>query len=654
MGFSSYIPSLLILPWMGASPMSQDTVALRSCSVDHFVKESIQIFWRATQAVIAMDGTNKKESENVDDGKRGSVTWKLNITSAMITLDTNIQTVAGLEKVIEELSVNVRARPTTIRTPRYFQLDEYRMPGFLHSIASALYLSSAFPLPKADIFRQYNSVQLMNQCVQAFILCDGAVFLTASQLKADAETILSNLSASREHPIETLLVLSICTMMIRHVMAHNRGHAAVAAGLMYAYYAHARMLLQDLFDVHDVRVIQSLMILSVYPHGHGAMIAPSRTSSSYLAMAIRMAFAMDLHRLDAEREEDSETKEMLRRMMWILFCADYFAEWNTSGAPGLISVTDWQVDFPRPLPGEQVSRRVEFLTQYCRVVMIRKLHLFHSAYQITMTSPKALESSMDEVLFKMYMNTPSPFRIKTDLSATNTVTKENADALVLKILYSDTLIYTYVPFLPDRYLETLDEERAARLALVTEIYDHVNQSATHNTIPDYASFVKGPSQTEIENTTRTNMELRTTMGIVITASDLTLTLELLCQVDPFGCHHSPIYGALITSHVYHMVEVNSSDRDIVLLCRINLVRTMYILQQASKMFAGSIFIYLNRILRQWINFPMDQPTDNLQRMAEQLTQSLRERAKMQFQDTQGLSLSNDDNDGLEIVKVECA
>ncbi|KAI7886714.1 hypothetical protein K492DRAFT_175961 [Lichtheimia hyalospora FSU 10163] len=673
--------------------MSRQVDTPRPILIDHFLKEALQILKHASMAVTAPDSTSSTSTSNSsilsDQGHEsvknenelegGSVTWRLNFTSSMITLDTNIQTIAGLDKVIEQLSINVQPRPVKSESEpgrATYEADQYGIPGFLHAVSMALHLSSVFPIPKADMFRQFNSMQLMHQCVQAFVMCDGAIQFNIPQLLQQTDKVLSNPSASKEHPIETLLVLSICTVMIRHVMVHKRGHPAVATGLMQAYYSHARILLQDLFDIHHISIVQSLLILSLYPKGHIDMISPGRISSPSLAMAIRMALAMNLHQLDADRVEgdesimNSEDKERWRRLAWMILCADYFAERNESGQMGRINVTNWQVDFPRPLPGESpyTQRRVEYLSQYSRIVMLRKMNLFGSAYRIVLQSPRALESSMDEMLFKTYMNTPPTLQLNLDISLIDKYTKTDIEPLLLHSLYYDTLISTHIPFLPKHYLDSLDRDRPMREACVSDIYQRISQSCPQQQqrifIPDIASFTTTTTGTVLssdmnknnsnhsaikheEMPSKDDIEFHSIIGCIEAASNLTLVLEILGRLDPMGCHRSPIYGGLVTAHLYHVLEINSDDLDVKHVCQINLIRTMRLLQQSGTVFADSAMLYLDRILRQWITVNNEEPTHQLQHRAAEIIQGLKKRAR-----TQLLTNNQQQHEPLNHIKLE--
>lgn len=626
--------------------------------IDRFLREARQILWRAKQAVVVTEPPmpraaerNAEEGDDDNDDDDKTVNWALEFSPPVFSLETNIKTIAGLERVLEQLRVNVPPpRPPMLKSTESISSEEYQMPSFLHSIATVLCLSSLFPLPRMDVSRQFNTFQVMRHCVHAFVVCDGALFIDAARLLADTDMVLSHPAPTRQFPVQTLLILSICTLMIRHVMLHKQGHPGIAAGLMHTYYTHAKLLLQDLFDFYHVYVVQSLFILSLYPHGHMDMFSPARTHSSLLKIALRTAFAMDLHKLDAAEKVESSDRERLRRLAWMLLCADYYADWNTSGGTGVINVTEWQVDFPRPLPGEQMARRVEYLSQHCRIVMIRKMHLFRTAYSIVIQSPKALKDAMDRTLFETYMNTPEHFRVQLGDGMKRTWSRADLEPLLLHASYCDTRIAAYVPFLSGRYLYTLDQEKAARETLVKDIYERVVQNSMPQTaIADFLSY-RQPVQPGKTMTPET--EFYCVVGCLSAANEYTYVLELLAEVDPIGCYHSPVYGCLVTSYVFHMLEVNSRDREVVVACRINLVRILRIIQRARSIFPDATILYLEQVLPRWIRAAApNEPSYQLRQQVTSLVEGLKERAKNWIMHVQ--QQPSRDGSSRSTVKAEC-
>ncbi|KAG0174042.1 hypothetical protein DFQ28_008904 [Apophysomyces sp. BC1034] len=615
----------------------------RQVPIDHFLKEAFQILWRV-YLTVATTQEEERDADSVAEESEndGSVTWKLLLSPTMMTLDTNIQTVAGLEKVLEQLSMNVRPRPPSIKPRRSVNSEQYHMHAFQQSIAVVLRLSSVMAIPKTDTFRQFNSAQLMRHCVQAFVVCDGAFFMDVPSLLADTDMVLMHPGAAKEHPVPTLLVLSICCLMIRHVMNHKRDHPATAIGLMHTYYAQAKILLQDLFDVHHISVVQSLFILSLFPQGHVDLFSPARTRSNLFIIAQRMALAMNLHKIDMRRDDESDQKERLRRLAWMILCADYFADWNASGRTGWIDVTDWHVDFPQPLPQERCSQQVEAFVLYCRVVMIRKMQLFRSAYMVVLQSPQALELAMDKRLFNAYMNTPDHFVLDLDASEQKTWQKSDLQPLLLHTLYCNTLISTHIPFLPRRFLTSLEDETPIRETDLKEIHQCISQSsaATHSSPSAlFSSFASSSSSSlsplpspspvlpHLETEFNPNLEFYCVVGCLAAAHHYTQILETLALIDPIGCQHSPVYGMLMTANVYHMIEINCQDAEIGMACRLSLVRTLRMLQHARTVYADPALLYLERNLSRWIPSLTDEPTTVLQLKVRKLIQSLEGRAK---------------------------
>ncbi|KAI8636529.1 hypothetical protein BD408DRAFT_478548 [Parasitella parasitica] len=443
----------------------KDSNSSSSVLIDQFIlRHADDSLNKDTNMITANDTEQDKDDNEEQDNA---------LTPTMMTLDTSILTVSGLEKVLELIRINVKPQPPKLTCKK--RVDSNRFIAiFRYIIQPVLRLSNVTTVPRLEQLEQYHSMQLMRHCVQCFIDCGYSFFLDVPSLIANTEMILSQPGAAKEHTVETLLILSICTLMIRHTTIHRRGMMSVANALMHAYYAQARQLLQDLFDVHHISV------------GHMHLFSQARLKTPLLTMSIRMALAMDLHKLDTQHTKESDQKERLRRLGWMLLCADYFADYNTTGRTGLIGVADWQVNFPQPLPNENSSRRIEFFSQYCRVVMLRKMELLKSAYMISLQSPKALESGLDEQLLQAYFNTPDTFKLDFDQPNQAWNIKSNFEPLLLHELYCHSQIFAQVPFIPKRYFNSfIKEEDASRCADLNDIHQRIVRAAdtTNTTLP---------------------------------------------------------------------------------------------------------------------------------------------------------------------------
>lgn len=580
--------------------MTQDQLLTLSFSkntssvlIEQFLKEALQIIKHAD--ISLLNNTIQDEADVDTEKDTDTVTWQLNLTPTMMTLDTSILTISGLEKVLELIRINVKPQPPKFRYKKRVNSDQYDISLFRYMIEPITRLSTIMTIPRLDGLNQYNSTQLMRHCVQGFIDCGYSYFLDVPSLVANTEMILSQPGAAKEHKVETLLILSICTLMIRHTTIHHRGDLNVANSLMHTYYSQARQLLQDLFDVHHISIVQSMFILSLFPQGHVHLFSPARVKSPLLTMAIRMALAMDLHQLDIKYDKESDQKEKLRRLAWMLLCADYYSDWNSSGKTGIIQVTDWHVNFPQAiLPVEQnISRRIEYFSNYCRIIMIRKMDLLKSSYMISLLSPKALKSGLDEQLFKTYFNTPEKFKLNLDNVNQTWSIKSDLESLLLHELYCHSQLFAQLPFLPKRYFQDfITHHDTFQFADLNDIYQRITQSS----IPFTRSKPLPSSTNHLLTEQDLELEFYCLVGCLSIANHYTQILEALTSIDTIGCHHSPVYGSMVTIYIYLMIEKSCQYPEIRSICQINLLRTQRILRQARSIYADPAILFLERIL----------------------------------------------------------
>lgn len=575
--------------------------------LDQFLKEALLILKHAD---ISLCDNSIQDEAVVKTEQEDAVTWKLKLTPTMMTLETRIVTISELEKVLEAIRTNVKPEPPKFRDKKRVNSDGFDITYFRQLIEPVLKLSTVPSIPprQDQLSQQYNSMQLIRHCVQNFIDCGYSFFIDVPSLIANTDMILSQPGAAKKYKIETLLILSICTLMIRHTTIHHRGNLNISNSLMHAYYSQARQLLQDLFDVHDILVVQSMFILSLFPQDHLHLFSPSRIKSPLLTIAIRMGLAMDLHLLDEQQHDfnECEKKEKLRRFAWMLLCSDYYSNWNATGNHGFILVEDWHVDFPQPILPEEnnMIKKIEFFSQYCRITMIRKLELFKSAYMISLQSTKALKAGLDSQLFKTYFNTPDMFKLNLD-NSTQTYSKNDLEALLLHELYCHTQLFAQLPFLPSKYFQ---------------------DPSTFSHPINYDQQQQRQRET-IHMTTE--LEFYCLVGCLSIINHYTQILEALTSIDTIGCHHSPVYGAIITIHLYLIIEKSCPYNEIRSICQINLMRSYRILRQASSIYADPAIQYLERMLmRHNVISEEDTPICTLNKRAYEIVRSLQ--AKSSF------------------------
>ncbi|KAI8887480.1 hypothetical protein K501DRAFT_283280 [Backusella circina FSU 941] len=623
-----------------------------SVLIEHFLKDAIEIIKHADQSFLKYNN-NEEEDEEEDDEEDSfqddsqAITWKLNLTPTSMTLDTNILTLSGLEKVLEITRINVKPVPPKQKERLLIGSEQYNMSLFQQIMEQVLELSSAVAIPRSDAFQQFNSMQVMKHCVDAFIECGYSFFLDVPSLLANTNMILSQPGAAKEHTVETLLILSISSLMVRHTMQHNQnGDAAAANTLMYNYYGQARQLLQDLFDVHHISVVQSMYILSIYPQGHTHLLSPLRNKSPLLDTAIRMAMAMDLHLLNIQHNEESDQKERLRRLAWMLFCADYFSNWNASEQTGLIDVKEWHVDFPQPLPSETAKRQVDLFSQYCRIVLLRKLNVFKTSVMISIGSGHLESANLDEQLIQSFFNTPDAFKLDVNHASQMFTSKSEFESLLLYELYCHTQIMAYIPFLPQYYFKQfVAEDESTRLADLNEIYQHFakrrqpkpvtltqvellditttnnNNNNSNNNISNIAS--SNSSTSILPSSIIKNSESYCLAKVLKALNTYTLLLESATSLDAKGCSHNPVYGLTLTSQLYLIILKRSQLPEMRSVCQINLIRTLRIIRQVRSVYADPAILYIERMLTRYNILTKDEITVcTLSQRAYQMMESI--------------------------------
>ncbi|OBZ89139.1 hypothetical protein A0J61_02803 [Choanephora cucurbitarum] len=619
------------------SPLSFSKKDINSVSssvlIEQFLKEAKQILRHAGDAFY--DPAIHQSLDRYDASDAEPVTWQLNLTPTMMTLDTSILTVSGLERVLELIRINVKPLPPRFHKDRqldYLTSDQHDIPLFRYLFEPVLQISRLAMIPRPEqLQHNFNQMQTIRHCIDSFIRCGLSFFVDIPSLLANTEMITSQPGAIKEHRVEALLIFSISALMARHSMRHHQPDKTAASTLqMHIFYSQARELLQDLFDVHHVAVVQSMFILSLYPQRHIHLFSPQRISSPLLTMAIRMALAMDLHKIDKEHGKDSDQKERLRRLAWMLLCVDYYTDWNMTGKTGLMDVDSWHVDFPQILPGETSPRQVEFFSHYCRVIMIRKMDLFRSGYKISIQSPKALESTLDEKLYQTFFNTPDTFQLDFDEPSPLWITCPNTESLLLHELYCHTQLTSQLPFLPKRYLRQFaiyeDDFRYQTLNGIHQGITRLNQSSQSPfSFRSNLTYALHHHQAQSDFSTETDKELEfyCIVNLLEAINKYTLLLEVLELHDPSGCHHSPVYGVNMIIHLLLIIQMSCLYPQVHAFCQTNLVRTQRILRGARNVYADPIILFLERTLSRHGVQENNESIATLRKMSFDLVQLLK-------------------------------
>ncbi|KAF9934717.1 hypothetical protein FBU30_000575 [Linnemannia zychae] len=225
-------------------------------------------------------------------------------------------------------------------------------------------------------------------------------------------------------PPDPLLLVAICAAGAKY--SDHEGLCAEPGNLSTIgeqFLTHARILLQDRFDMPSMSTLQALLIL------YWCQVQTGRASLRfmYVGMAIRMAQEIGLNRpLDAKRLKDMDEREVQIRktIWWSCYQAD---RWTSAalGKPMVISDVDCVVDYPTSVdPSEKC-----YIESFCYMTDLAKvlgkiiLHLYTSTNASTCSS--AVFSQLDQSLSTWITSIP-PLTDRQETSLPTPISLESA------------------------------------------------------------------------------------------------------------------------------------------------------------------------------------------------------------------------------------
>ncbi|KAI8598362.1 fungal-specific transcription factor domain-containing protein [Dissophora ornata] len=221
----------------------------------------------------------------------------------------------------------------------------------------------------------------------------------------DKENFLAQLKDPSAPP-DPLLLVAICAAGAKY--SDHEGLCAEPGNLATIgeqFLTHARILLQDRFDLPSMSTLQALLIL------YWCQIQTGRASLRfmYAGMAIRMAQEMGLNRpIDAKRLKDMDEREVQIRktIWWSCYQAD---RWTSAalGKPMVISDIDCLVDYPVSLNESERFHVQSFqhMTNLAKILGKVILNLYTSTNAATCSS--AVFQHLDQSLSSWIESMPS-------------------------------------------------------------------------------------------------------------------------------------------------------------------------------------------------------------------------------------------------------
>ncbi|KAG0245418.1 hypothetical protein BGW41_000045 [Actinomortierella wolfii] len=221
----------------------------------------------------------------------------------------------------------------------------------------------------------------------------------------DKKLFLAQLRDSHNPP-DPLLLVAMCTAAAKYVDQEELcGEPGKMSTVGDQLLFHARILLQERFDIPSLPTVQALLIL------YWCQIHAGKASLRfmYIGMAIRMAQELELNRpLDAQEQLTIGEREVQIRktIWWTCYQAD---RWTSAalGKPMVISDADCIVGYPTSLNSDEKPWIQHFrrLTELAKILGRIILNLYSATTANTCSS--AVFSNLDQSLSNWYDSLPS-------------------------------------------------------------------------------------------------------------------------------------------------------------------------------------------------------------------------------------------------------
>ncbi|KAG2176575.1 hypothetical protein INT44_007238 [Umbelopsis vinacea] len=604
-----------------------------AANVDSFFTEALDVFSKAgTQPRIAHNqaaGTpsdpltadpspsgissfkeEEDQEEESEEEEPNAVTWKLKLSPSMMILDTNILTVAGLEKVLEQLKINVQPQAeVNDSNSMLYDLSPIPTPAQRMVILGAM--KSIYPSYTVEPINlaHYQNVmctQLTNECVEEFFSCfnepiwniNRSTFMSTYNPTAILDW---NSNSPVSEGIDVLLQASVCSVTIGHLLlVHRQLPYLNVTGLMGIYHLKAKEILEDYFDVGDIRVVMSLLMLSNPPNTPaGDYLTISRDKNIYLELAIRMSDAIGLFEID-RRKAPSIEHERGRRLAWVILCMEFFSDSNTTGGTGYIDLRHWQVNLPTVLPSDSQTthKSIEYLSHFGQMVMQYKTgynRILRITRQTTMNAQN-LQRFLQPLFTQMKGNAYKFIKLDVDREMYGDLAQLSAEpipqrpisilALKLHLLFYSLALNVYTSFIPvksiayDKSLQGFRERPVHTSQNINpNLPPHSNMhylGASPHGSPATSQMSPKPSQ---DVSAATPSQLHCIVSAAVTTTKMIGLLEALLQRDITLCHHDPLQGLVQLTHTCQYISNVSKDDGVLSLCSLNITRARLLLER---------------------------------------------------------------------------
>jgi hypothetical protein len=350
----------------------------------------------------------------------------------------------------------------------------------------------------------------------------------------DKESFMEQFSSTQG--LDPLLLNSIYAWVSKHgCIYHNINSERDPTTMGDPYFKNARQLLKKCFDVSSPVTIHALLNLYMY------QLSSERSSLAYLyiGLAIRMAQDLKYHKKEYV-PTDPKQRETNKRLWWSAYWLDLCAALE-SNRPTMVDDKDCDIDYPVKLDSEdeETGYRIDFCVHSIKLMKIRKDITKHLPSEQSGQSLLSAISKLENSLTNWLNELPQYLHFEQDETLQKTGTFCDEARLILNIQYQTTWIMLHKFFLPKQ------DQTATPVALLSL-----------NICTKSANFI--------------------TRMLDIYANNLS------------WCQFFHNMDGIIASVGIHQVNAHSSEKEVALLAKRNLIITSNVLRDSPLVYMDKI------------------------------------------------------------------
>ncbi|GAB5587591.1 hypothetical protein Unana1_02491 [Umbelopsis nana] len=496
------------------------------------------------------------------------VTWKLSLSPSGLRIDTNIASVADLYRIllngISQLNINTdstnlfstdsirgegsksRSKGWNKKASKTIETGDSKASSAVGVTPDAAATASTTQgrlwevddrearAIQQERIRQKNESEGVPQHTLDHLMHNTYHRCFLAYEIVDKESFMEQYSSAQG--LDPLLLNSIYAWASKHgCIYHNINPERDPTTMGDPYFKNARQLLKKCFDVSSPITIHALLNLYMY------QLSSERSSLAYLyiGLAIRMAQDLKYHKKEYV-PTDPKQRETSKRLWWSAYWLDLCAALE-SNRPTMVDDKDCDIDYPVKLDSEddETGYRIDFCVHSIKLMKIRKDITKHLPSEQSGQSLLSAISKLENSLTNWLNELPQYLHFEQDETLQKTGTFCDEARLILNIQYQTTWIMLHKFFLPKQ------DQTATPVALLSL-----------NICTKSANFI--------------------TRMLDIYANNLS------------WCQFFHNMDGIIASVGIHQVNAQSSEKEVALLAKRNLIITSNVLRDSPLVYMDKI------------------------------------------------------------------